>query len=76
MLSDKTTFYYKDESENFDILILLSRKYDIDWLNSIGSECSSMTNEELLGEICLSGCVHDELIDHQDLIDSELYYFL
>jgi len=22
-----------------------------------------MTNEELLGEICLSGCVHDELID-------------
>lgn len=60
------------------ILIVLSRDYAINWLVSLSArnyadgtsdidkrikEYSLMDNKQLLDEICLSGCVHDSLID-------------
>ncbi len=65
--SDGTTFNYKDIGENFDIQILLSRDYAVNWLTDERladmSDAVSMSDDELLDEICLSGCVHDELIE-------------
>ena len=46
--------------------IVLSREYATDLLSSIGndkSELEKSTNEDLLSNICLSGFVHDDLID-------------
>jgi len=53
------------------ILIVLSRDYAINWLASLDDEeydkrvkeYSLMDDKQLLDEICLSGCVHDSLID-------------
>ncbi len=68
---DESTTEYKDEYESdpdSTIKIVLSREYAIDWLAGLGDDYDSshyqpMTNDEILSEICLSGCVHDSLID-------------
>lgn len=72
-VSDYKDYYdWKNGWKEVDpIMIVLSRDYAIEWLSSLHEEdkderikeYNAMSNEKLLEEICLSGCVHDSLID-------------